>query len=220
MKIYFISGLAADSRVFEHIRLPVNYQPVYLDWIRAKKDESLQSYALRLSEKIDLNEKFILVGLSMGGMVAAEIAKRYKPVATILISSVATYKQFPKRFRLAYYLKLHKLIPAKFFKSTSLIKRIFTVESKKDKIILTQVIKDSDPEFIRWALGAILEWKNEEIPEKLWHIHGSKDEIFPVRHIKPTHIIPKGRHMMVMSRAIEVNRILKEILNNPAPGHA
>ena len=60
MKVYFISGLAADSRVFKHIRLPEKYQPVYLDWIKANKNESLESYALRLAKKIDMNEKFIL----------------------------------------------------------------------------------------------------------------------------------------------------------------
>lgn len=216
MKVYFISGLAADSRVFKHIQLPGGYEAVHLEWIKATKNESLESYAGRLAEKIDGSEKFLLIGLSMGGMIAAEIAKKYKPAATILISSVSTHKQFPFHFKLAYYLRLHRLLPGHFFKSASLIKRLFTTETSENKKIIQQVIKESDPAFIRWALGAILQWKNEDIPDPVWHIHGSADEIFPVRLVNPTHIISKGNHLMVMERATEINRLLEEILLSSA----
>ena len=213
MKVYFISGLAADSRVFNNIQLPAGFETIHLDWITANKGESLADYALRLAEKIDVSEEFVLIGLSMGGMVAAEIAKTYKPAGTILLSSVATHKQFPFHFKLAYYLRLYKLLPGQFFKSASLLKRFFTTEKPENKKLIEQVIKDSDPAFIRWALGAILQWKNENVTQPLWHIHGSKDEIFPVRHTNPTHIIPKGTHLMVMEKGAEVTKLLEEILS-------
>lgn len=212
MKVYFISGLAADSRVFKHIQLPVGFETIYLDWINPHKNESLQSYALRLAEKIIPNERFVLIGLSMGGMIASEIAKKYKPVATILVSSASTHRQFPGRFRVAYFFRLHKVVPANFFKSTSLIKRLFTTESPEDKKVIREIIKDSDPAFIRWALGAILRWRNEEQPESLWHIHGTRDEVLPFRKTNPTHTIKKGTHLMVMSRAAELNKFLHEVL--------
>ncbi|MEO6490431.1 MAG: alpha/beta hydrolase [Ferruginibacter sp.] len=216
MKVYFISGLAADSRVFKHIQLPPGFETVYLDWIQPHKKESLQSYALRLAEKISPHEKFILIGLSMGGMIASEIAKRYKPVATILVSSASTYRQFPGRFRVAYFFRLHKFVPPNFFKSTSLIKRFFTTESPDDKKIIRQIIKDSDPAFIKWALGAILRWRNEEQPESLWHIHGTRDEVLPFKKTNPTHSIHQGTHLMVMSKAAELNKLLLEVLTTAA----
>ena len=88
MKVYFISGLAADSRVFKHIQLPSGYQAHYLDWITPLPNESLKGYALRLSEAIDLKEPFVIAGLSMGGMIATEIANIYQPAACILFCSV------------------------------------------------------------------------------------------------------------------------------------
>ena len=42
MKVYFVSGLAADKRVFKHIILPVGFETVYLDWITPLKNESLK----------------------------------------------------------------------------------------------------------------------------------------------------------------------------------
>ncbi len=212
MKAYFISGLAADSRVFKNIVLPAGIEMIHLHWIKPKKNESLEPYAIRLAANIDLDDEFILVGLSMGGMIASEISKKHPPLLTILISSVPSYKQFPFRFKIAYYLKLHKIVPASFLKSGSIIKRLFSSDDSADKMILTQVIKDSDPEFIRWALGAILSWKNEIIPTRLLHIHGTNDHILPIKRTNPTHIISKGGHLMVMSRAKELNIIL-EMLN-------
>ncbi len=67
MKVYFISGLAADKRVFKYISLPTGCEAVHLDWITPQKDDTLPSYALRLASAINRDEPFALVGLSFGG---------------------------------------------------------------------------------------------------------------------------------------------------------
>ncbi|HMJ48003.1 MAG TPA: alpha/beta hydrolase [Ferruginibacter sp.] len=212
MKVYFISGLAADSRVFNNIKLPGGYEPIYLDWITPQEKETLKSYALRLSGKIDPTQHFVLVGLSMGGMIAIEIAKLYPPVTTIIVSSIPNSDQFPPHFRLAGYLGLHTLIPARLFKSLSIINRYFNPDTREDKIILKQIIKDSDPRFIKWAIGAILSWRNHIIPQPLLQIHGSADRLLPARYTNPTHLISNGGHLMIMNKANELNKILEEAL--------
>ncbi|HRD57844.1 MAG TPA: alpha/beta hydrolase [Ferruginibacter sp.] len=212
MKAYFISGLAADYRVFKHIVLPDGFDIVFLNWITPHKNESLAGYALRLSQKIDTEEPFVIVGLSMGGMMAVEISKILKPVTTILVSSTPVHNDLPQIFKLAYYSRLHKLVPIVFLKKMSLLKRDLIPDTKENKIILKQVIKDSDPQFIRWAMQAILTWKTKEKPSHYWHIHGSKDEILPIRNTRPTHIIHGGNHLMIMNRAGEINGMLKDIL--------
>jgi pimeloyl-ACP methyl ester carboxylesterase len=212
MKVYFISGLAADSRVFKYIKLPPGYEPVYLDWIPPQHKETLEAYSVRLSASINKSEPFVLLGLSMGGMIATEIAKRSKPQACILLCSVPTHKHFPSHFKWAYFLRLHKLMPVRIIKLASLLKRGFTADNKEDKQLLKEVIKDSDPVFIRWAMHAILSWKNEVIPKPLWHIHGSNDEILPIRFTQPTHRVAGGNHLMIMSKARELNSFLEEVL--------
>lgn len=212
MKVYFISGLAADSRVFKHINLPTGYEPVYLDWIPPLKSETLEAYAIRLSGGIDTTQPFALVGLSMGGMIAIEITKRLDPSACILLCSVPTHKHFPVYYKWAYYLRLHRMVPVAAIKLGSKLKRGFTADNKEDQETLRQVIHDSDPAFIRWAMHAILGWRNEIIPNRLWHIHGSKDGILPIRNTKPTHTVQGGNHLMIMSKAAELNKFLEEAL--------
>jgi len=212
MKVYFISGLAADKRVFKYIQLPTDCEAVFLDWISPEKDESLASYALRLAEKIDSSAPFGLIGLSFGGMLAIEIAKQYKPAITILISSVPVAKQLPGYFRMVGKMGLHKIVPVSLLKSSAATKRFFTREKNADKKLLWEIINESDAGLIRWSVDAILNWQNEIVPQPLWHIHGTRDEILPVRFTHPTHTVPKHGHMLVMTAAGRVNELLAEAL--------
>jgi hypothetical protein len=57
----------------------------------------------------------------------------------------------------------------------------------------------------------VMKWRNEEIPANLIHIHGSNDEVFPIRYVKPAYVL-KGGHLLVFHHANEVNKLLEEIL--------
>ncbi|MEO7445538.1 MAG: alpha/beta hydrolase [Ferruginibacter sp.] len=218
IKVYFISGLAADRRAFQFINLPEGFETVYLDWQSFHKGESMQSYAWRLAEKIDTTNPFVLLGLSMGGMLATEIAKIYKPLLTILISSVPVSTSLPNIYKLAALTKIYRVIPGGWLKSASLAKRLFARETKEVKAILRQIIKDSDPKIIRDAVHAIVTWENTWIPPNLLHIHGTKDELLPYRKVNALYNITGGSHLMVLSQAKEINIILHEALSGLKKG--
>jgi pimeloyl-ACP methyl ester carboxylesterase len=212
MKVYFIAGLGADKRVFRNIILPEGFEMVHLNWLTPAQGESLSGYARRLAASINMNEPWSVIGLSFGGMLATEITRHFKPSQTILIASIPSASHLPRYYKLAAPLKLHKFLPVGLFKNASLAKRFFTTETLEDKALIRKIIAETDPAFIRWALGAILEWNNTEVPEGIYHIHGTKDRLLPFRNVYPTHIITGGGHLLVMNRANEVNELLKEIL--------
>ncbi|MHA4807538.1 alpha/beta fold hydrolase [Flavitalea flava] len=214
MKAYFISGIGADHRFFKYIRLPEGVEMIPINWKYPSPGESLADYAMRLSEQIDTGGPFVLVGLSLGGIMSVEIAKRIPPVCTILISSVPVSAQLPLHFRIAQRLNLLQMIPPTLLKHAAIIKRFISSESQEDKQMIRQMIRDGDNSFIKWAMQAVLEWKNDKIPHPIWHIHGTRDEVFPISLTHPTHIIPKGGHSLVISHPKEINRFLKEILDN------
>lgn len=214
MNVYFISGLGADSRIFKNLKLPSNCKPVYLDWIKPKPNEPLANYAIRLSESIDASQPFSLIGLSLGGMIAVEIAKVHHPQNVILISSIPCIQCLPKYYRFGGFMRLHKIIPVYFFKKASFIKRFFTSETSNDKRLVREMIRNCDASFISWGMCAILNWNNKEVPQNLVHIHGSGDFILPKRFAKPTHVIHKGGHLMILNRAEEINCILRQVLMN------
>ncbi len=212
LKVYFIPGIGADYRLFLHLRLPEGYEPAYIHWIPPIKKEQLSDYAYRLIQQVDTTEPFVLAGLSLGGIMAVEMAKRIPPVCTVLISSVPVSDNLPTLYRIAGALQLSRLIPASLMKLAAIIKHSIWMRTAAGRRLMRQVISASDDRFIRWALSAVLDWKNMTIPQPLYHIHGSRDEIFPIRLTTPTHIFPKGGHMFLITHPEAVNNFLLEVL--------
>lgn len=212
MKAYFISGIGADKRLFSYIELSPEFDPEYIEWIVPGEKESLSEYAIRLFTPYYSDKPFILIGLSLGGIVAVEIAKQFPPVCTIIISSVPVSSQLPPYYKVARKMNLQRHIPAGLFKVTATLKHYIFMQSWANKRLMRRVIWEGDSRFIKWGMNAVLSWTNEVLPSPLNHIHGTRDEVFPVKYAKPTHVIHKGGHMLVINRAEAINNILQEIL--------
>jgi len=220
-KVYLIPGIGADYRIFKHIRLPEGYEACYIHWIPPHKNEPLADYAFRLTQQMDTNEPFVLAGVSLGGIMATEIAKRIAPVCTILISSIPLSAQLPKFYKWTGRLHLENIIPVTFLKLGAVITHSLTIRPAANRRLMRQIDWAGDPVFIRWALRAVLEWHNETLPQPLFHLHGTRDLVFPIRFTTPTHILPKGGHFFLITRPEAVNRFLREVLPPiPAPNPA
>ena len=209
MKVYFISGIGADRRIFNHVTLPAGFEIIHLDWIIPRVDENLPEYAMRLAEKIDREEAFILVGLSLGGIMATEISKQMRPHATIIISSISRSSELPPYFRFAKRFNLHRNLPTGLIRATATLKHKLIRQKAHDRKIILEMIRDADSFFFKWAVNAVLEWQNETDPDPLWHIHGTRDEVFPMRYTRPTHIIRKANHSLVTTHWAELNSLLR-----------
>jgi pimeloyl-ACP methyl ester carboxylesterase len=209
--VYFLSGLGADKRVFSFLDLSF-CKPVFIDWLKPVKNESLKSYALRLRKEIPERDP-VIVGISFGGMLASEIAKADENAKAIIISSNKTHKEFPGYFRIGKYLPLYKWIPgnskSKMIKPVNLF---LGAKGKEQKQLLKQIITESDPLFVKWAIGAILHWDSKETAPNIIHIHGTRDRLLPYRYVKADYTIQKGGHVMTMDNHAEISAILKKLI--------
>ncbi len=210
-KVYFISGLGADRTVFNNLDLSF-CEPVFLDWITPLKKESLQHYALRLAEGIKEPDATI-VGLSMGGMMASEIAKAHPAMKAVIISSNRSSKEFPKYTRfLSTYLPVYQL-------TTKMIMRIIFplscwflgAETQADRRHLFGVIDRTDLSFVKWCIWAISRWRLPEPQPNVIHIHGTADRLLPFHYVHPDYTIHGGGHLMIMNRAAEISDLLKKL---------
>ena len=69
---------------------------------------------------------------------------------------------------------------------------------------MKNIIQDTPPKFIKWAIGQILLWKNDERPSNVFHIHGNSDRLFCIRRIKADIRIENGGHFMIYNKANEI----------------
>ena len=74
------------------------------------------------------------------------------------------------------------------------------------------MLKKTSPKFMKWAMGATVNWDNKIIPQNVFTITGNKDHVFDYRRIKDAIIVNGGTHIMIFDRADEINKILKDIL--------
>ncbi|MEO6849216.1 MAG: alpha/beta hydrolase, partial [Mucilaginibacter sp.] len=88
-KIFLIPGLGADYRIYKHIELP-EHEIVYVEWITPDENDTLVSYTQKLIGHYDIAAGSIVIGNSLGGMIAVEIAKKIELEKVILISSIKT----------------------------------------------------------------------------------------------------------------------------------
>jgi hypothetical protein len=210
-KVYFISGLGADKRIFSFLDLSF-CEPVFVDWITPLKNESLQSYAVRLGKNIPGKDP-VIIGISLGGMLATEIAKVNSSAKVIIISSNKTAEEFPFYLRIGKYLPIYKWLPDKFLKQRhALYSWIFGTKGEQEKMVLRQIIAESDMRFVKWSIDAILSWKNSDIPPNLVHIHGTADALLPYRFVKADFTIKNGKHVMPLDKHEEISRLLKKLV--------
>lgn len=214
-EIYFIPGLGADARLFSKQK-QAGFNFKVLEWITPNKNERLATYALRLSEGIINKEDFMLVGVSLGGIMAQEIARIYKPKKIILISSVQSSKEIPFYFRGFRYLPIHRLIPGKFFRVVGkVIRHILGGTTHEEGKQIEAMINASDPDFMYWAIDQVIHWRCKQPLKGMIHLHGTMDTMFPGIFLQNATFIKGGSHLMVYTKAKEVNAYLKNFLTLP-----
>ena len=209
--IYVFSGLGADERVFQNMDFGDN-DVQFIPWITPNKTETIESYAARIKSQIR-TENPVLIGLSFGGMMAIEVAKQIETRQLILIASAKNKFEIPKSYRVAGMLKLDKVVPIPWLKSANrLTYWFFGAHSNDEKKLLNTILKNTDPEFIRWAIGQIIRWKNQQIIPHVIHIHGTSDKILPYRHIDSPLKIVNGGHLMTLNKSEEIAGLIRSFL--------
>lgn len=210
--VYLISGLGGDQRVFSFLDLS-HYDPVFVPWIAPKKKERLEEYALRLLATIP-DEKPTIIGVSFGGMLAAEMARHNPAIRAIIISSNKASTEFPSYFRIGKYIPVYRWVPAPVASHLAWgVKWLIGKNGPQQKQLLLQIIRDMDIHFVRWAIYSILHWESPEAPPNIIHIHGTNDRLLPLRMVKADYVVEGGNHVMVMDSADQVSQILRNLID-------
>ena len=211
-KIFLIAGLGADTRLYNNIDLH-EHEAIPVDWIEPNESDTLSTYAEKLIYQYHIIPHSIVIGTSLGGMIAIEIAKKVPLNKVILISSIKTINEAPWYFKLFRNVPVYKIIPDKLFTSLGfLIEPVMGKMNANDLWLFKDMLKNSSPKFSKWAMGAVLKWDNEIIPPNVYHIIGDKDLVFSFKRIKNATMVKGGTHIMIFDKASQINKLLKGIL--------
>lgn len=205
--VYCISGLGADERIFWNIKVP-GINLVHIPWPEHDEHDELSCYAQKVSVLIR-EENPIIMGVSLGGMIGVEITKIRPVKKLIVISSAKTKEELPPYNGLFGKLVKSRIVPAFVYKMpTDTLMNKFGCETDEDETLLREILKDSDGQFMKWAMKAVAEWQNYTYIEPVIHIHGHADKLIFPENINAQYWIEDGGHIMIYNRADEINEIL------------
>ena len=208
---YLLPGLGFDHRCFRNLSLP---NPRPLDWIEPLRHETLRDYSKRMAEGIQTDpERTVLIGHSLGGIVAQEIASFRKVAKVILISSIRSRKELPRQFKVVKPLGVHFLFRKAITRwSFPLWAKSQDYVSPEERSLFLDMLDQNSNHYLRWSLRQLSNWQGAQPAPAcpVIQIHGTRDKTLPFRLVEsPDHVIDGGGHFMVYRRADELTPILR-----------
>ncbi|TJY34132.1 alpha/beta hydrolase [Pontimicrobium aquaticum] len=211
--VYFMPGMAANPSIFEFIKLPEDKFMIHLlEWVIPQPNETLVTYAKRMSSKIEYDD-VVLLGVSFGGVLVQEMSKFLKLKKLIIVSSVKTKHELPIKMKLAKATKAYKLLPTQFVGNfDSFAKYAFGETIKKRVKLYKKYLSVNDKRYLDWAIHNMMCWEQEEVIPGIIHIHGDKDPVFPIKHITNCITVKGGTHVMIINKYKWFNTHLPELI--------
>jgi len=212
--VYFMPGMAASPSIFERIQLPSDTFEIHLlEWLLPEKEETIEAYAQRVAKDIK-HDNVILVGVSFGGILVQEMKAFVNPKKVIIISSVKSNNELPRKMKVAKTTKAYKLIPTQLFENIDMLTK-FTFGSsiiKQRLKLYEKFLSVRDKYYLDWAIEQIINWKRTEIDSEVIHIHGDADEVFPIKYIQNAIVVKGGTHIMILTKYRWLNDNLPKIM--------
>lgn len=211
MDVYLLPGLGTDRRLFS--RLDLQGLPVrFLEWPDYQRGCTLADLARQLREQVDAERPHILAGVSMGGMVAQELAALTMPQRVVLISSWTGPHEWPWSTKLGATLQVQRVITETTMRGTWPLKQWLVGQGNKeiDRLLFDMACAEGAHK-LRYGLNAIFRWKGSPWKGPVTRIHGEADRVTPLR-FPVDHLIPAGSHSMVIHKADEVGAAFRKVL--------
>ncbi|OIQ28325.1 MAG: alpha/beta hydrolase [Bacteroidetes bacterium MedPE-SWsnd-G2] len=213
MHVYMMPGMAANPAIFENIVLPEDQFKVHwLEWMVPVKGELLSDYAKRMCEKIE-HENIGLIGVSFGGILVQEMEKYISVKKLIVVSSVKSMHDLPRRMRIARATSLHKLLPTGLASNIDILAKFaFGDFAAKRVELYKKFLSVSDKYYLDWSIDQVVNWDQAEPNPRAIYIHGTKDEIFTHTCDDSCINIEDGTHIMIINRFKWFNENLPKLL--------
>lgn len=216
MKVYLVPGLGYDCRIFANLDFG-EATIECLSWIEPQTQETISAYAKRLfADVLRQNEPLVLIGHSLGGIMAQELAAIKEVEKIILISSIKSRAELSRQFKLIAPLGIHRLFTKELsIKTVKYWGKSHDLVSQEEQDLFRSMVGQYSNHYLQWALRTLSKWSPPKLLPNtaIFHLHGTNDKTLPFSLInKPDATIIDGSHIMVLKRHAEISKIIQREL--------
>ncbi len=193
---YVLPGMGATSDMYSGPWRALK-TTTFLNWPVHSGAKTIPQLAEELIVLHEIQNGDSMIGTSLGGIVACEIANQLQLKKLTLISSAIHRNEIASLLRIIS--PLIDLTPLEFL----------NMSAGKINSELTEMFAQSNPDFIRRMCKAIFKWNGLRSGIKPFRIHGLHDHVIPI----PTEIDRqiKGGHLIAMTHAEECVSVIETI---------
>ncbi|MFN4299353.1 MAG: alpha/beta hydrolase [Thermaurantimonas sp.] len=215
ISLYALSGMATDHRAFEVFKRHFSNPYIYIPWVEPERKESLYDYAQRMVMPHVQNSApvRVAIGLSFGGVVALYGLDQGLFTHVILVSSIKGSDEFSPFFRFLRIVPIYRLLPHSWLKSILVGSGLIPAGLRHEhKQVFRQMFDQFSPFYFKWCVDQLVHIPKSKERKNVYHIHGTHDEVFGYRYICSAEAVPGGSHLMIVTRAKEISRMVEQIL--------
>lgn len=196
--IHALPGMGADHRMFPG---PWRELPGFVahDWMPFSGERTVKDVARSMCRVCGIQDGDVLMGASLGGMVACEIAKVRKLRGLFLVGSAVSADEIRKPLKALH--PLAQILPIEWLR--------FSAGSIP--LELTRMFASMDGDFVRAMCDAVFEWEGlgpTEVP--VWRLHGKFDAV--IAPPKQPELMLAGGHLISITHAAACVEFVKTCL--------
>jgi pimeloyl-ACP methyl ester carboxylesterase len=185
--IYLLPGMGATSKMYQGAWLDIN-PATCIDWPPYEGEASLSELAGKVASHYPIQDNDILIGSSMGGMVALEISKQLRLDRVVLVGSAIDVSEM--NWLLTLLAPFVDSAPVAFFQKLAV----------RHNGLFLQMFAASDADFMKAMCKAISSWGGYPGDlTRVTRIHGEKDKV--IKCPQDCHVIKRAGHLLPITHA-------------------
>ena len=229
--LVLIPGLGADAALYEPQRRALGDRLVVPPWPRPDYGrDTLESYAGKIADVVrampNVSRPFYVGGLSLGGMLAAEMAEccGEHVAGLFLIGACLDRGEIPRVFHVlsavGQVMPIGLMLAGANRLAPAFIARWQGLDPAMSDLYAA-VYARGDKRLLRWAARAMSQWQTSAHPRApVYRAHGRRDDVIPIPEatMRPgvDLVVPDGRHLINLTHAAAVNRWLAARMGPPS----
>jgi pimeloyl-ACP methyl ester carboxylesterase len=199
-RIVLLPGMIADETLYARVRAvrPLTLVP----WPSPQRGWSMADCARAIIARDAITADDVVGGISLGGMMALEIARVVRVRRVALISSCRRLEHISRA--LISLAAAQPWLPARALRDAPLPQL-----ARADRARLQAIAARMDPQLLRWSCQALRAWRGDAgVACPISQLHGANDLLIAARRVRPDVLVRGAGHFLCLTHPHRVAAFL------------